>query len=125
MNNKGIAIHTILLLLVGVLVVGILVYLVYKSISGSTLSKYECQTHAISWCTRMRMSDHWTSTCSCDDGTCLGHGCCAAHPNCQWNQWVQYCVKSYNDWTWNFDPSATASLYDQDSDTYCPRVGVS
>ena len=125
---KGIAIQTILLLLVGILVVGILVYLVYTYTTGSTLSKYECQTNVINWCTRMRMSQYWPDPpggCSCDDGTCLGSGCCAAYPNCQWNQWVKKCVKSDTDWHWNFDPSATASEYDNHASTYCPRVGVS
>ena len=51
---KGIAIQTILLLLVGTLVVGILVYATYKSTTGSPLSEYECRGRMITWCTGCR-----------------------------------------------------------------------
>jgi hypothetical protein len=51
MNNKGIAIRTILLLLIGVLVAGILIYFVYRSFSGSAMSREECRARGISWCT--------------------------------------------------------------------------
>jgi hypothetical protein len=48
---KGIAIQTILLLLVGVLVVGILVYMVYRYTAGKTLSAYDCKALFVGWCT--------------------------------------------------------------------------
>ncbi len=51
MMNKGIAIRTILLLLIGVLVTAILVYYVYVYFSGSALSREECRARAVSWCT--------------------------------------------------------------------------
>jgi len=51
MNNKGIAIQTILLLLIGVLVAGLLVYYTYRYFSGSALSREECRARAVSWCT--------------------------------------------------------------------------
>ncbi len=125
--NKGIAIRTILLLLVGVIVAGVLIYLVYSVTTGSTLSSTACQSRVISYCTRRKMMGWNDGACSCDDGTCLGSGCCppvGTDPNCPWNQWVKNCVKSDTDWHWNFDPSATASNYDQTPSQYCPRVGV-
>ena len=122
--SKGIAIQTILLLVVGILVVGIVVYMVYRFTTGSTLSKYECQSRVVSWCTRMRMSVHWNSGCDCTDGTCL-HTCPDQCPNCPWDQWVKFCVISESDRRWNFDPSATIHQYDGAASTYCPRVGVS
>jgi len=48
--GKGIAITTILLLLVGSLVTGITVYYTYRSVSGSPLSEHECRGMMISWC---------------------------------------------------------------------------
>jgi len=51
MKNKGIAIRTILLLLIGVLVAGLLIYYVYRSFSGSAMSREECRSRAVSWCT--------------------------------------------------------------------------
>ena len=55
---KGIAIQTILLLLVGILVVGILVYLVYRYTRSSTLSKTECMGLVTNWCTTC-MTSGW------------------------------------------------------------------
>ena len=49
--SKGIAIETILLLLVGIIVVGVIVYLVYTYATGKTLSAYECRAKMVSWCT--------------------------------------------------------------------------
>ena len=48
--RKGIAITTILLLLVGSLVTGVTVYYTYRSMSGSPLSEYECRGMMVSWC---------------------------------------------------------------------------
>ena len=49
--KKGIAIQTILLLVVGIIVAGILVYLVYSYTTGQTLSAHECRAKMMSWCT--------------------------------------------------------------------------
>jgi hypothetical protein len=51
MNNKAIAINTILLLVVGLIVVGVIVYLVYTFTSGPTLSVQDCKTKIIQYCT--------------------------------------------------------------------------
>jgi hypothetical protein len=91
---KGIAIQTILLLLVGILVVGILVYLVYRySTSSSTLSTTECLTKVTNWCTSCMVSGWDTSvslskdvqdcakkiigsaTANWDDNLNCGNGC--------------------------------------------------
>jgi hypothetical protein len=50
MKNKGIAVNTILMLLVGIIVVGIIIILVYKYVLGPQLGEPECKAKAISWC---------------------------------------------------------------------------
>jgi hypothetical protein len=55
--NKGIATETILLLLVGIIVVGILIFLVYKYVIGSPLGQAECRGMAINWCTSCKNFD--------------------------------------------------------------------
>ena len=52
--TKGIAIETILLLLLGILVVGILVYLLYKYVFNPVLPEQVCRSRAVSWCTLCR-----------------------------------------------------------------------
>jgi hypothetical protein len=52
--SKGIAIDTILMLLVGILVVGIVVYLVYRYMLSPGLDEPACRTEAINWCTNCR-----------------------------------------------------------------------
>ena len=49
--TKGIAVQTILMLLVGILVVGIIVYMVYRYFVGAPLAMEECRARAITWCT--------------------------------------------------------------------------
>jgi len=49
--TKGIAVQTILMLLVGILVVGIIVYMVYRYFVGAPLGMEECRSRAITWCT--------------------------------------------------------------------------
>jgi hypothetical protein len=51
MSIKGIAVQTILLLLVGILTVGVIIYAVYTLTSGSTMSELQCRGLIISWCT--------------------------------------------------------------------------
>jgi len=48
---KGIAIETILLLLLGILVAGILVFLLYKYVFNRVLPLELCASMAINWCT--------------------------------------------------------------------------
>jgi len=49
--KKGIATETILLLLLGILVVGILVFLLYKYVFNPVLPEEVCKSRAVSWCT--------------------------------------------------------------------------
>jgi len=55
--SKGIAIRTILYLLIGVLVVGILVYLVYSYVVNPILPQTQCRAVATSWCTSCKTVD--------------------------------------------------------------------
>jgi hypothetical protein len=48
--SKGIAIQTILTLLLGILVVGIVVYLVYTYTTGPGLDINKCRTIVTNWC---------------------------------------------------------------------------
>ena len=49
--SKGIAIRSILLLLIGILVAVGLIYLVYRYATSSQLGMEECRAAIISWCT--------------------------------------------------------------------------
>lgn len=53
--SKGIATETILYLLVGILVVGILVYLIYRYAISKPLGESECRSLAVSWCTSCKI----------------------------------------------------------------------
>ena len=70
MRNKGIAVRTILLLVVGVLVAGILVYMVYSYFGGSALSESDCKARLISWCTTCNMSSYNAPIKAKEAGTC-------------------------------------------------------
>ena len=61
MKNKGIAVDTILLLLVGIIVVGIIIFLVYKYVLGPQLGEPECKAKAISWCSNCKNAE-WLGT---------------------------------------------------------------
>ena len=75
--TKGIAIQTILMLLVGILVVGIIVYMVYRYFVGAPLSEQECRARAITWCTGCK-NGGWTAGQGSTSGTDLGT-CAATH----------------------------------------------
>jgi len=51
MMIKGIAITSILLLTVGIIVSGIVIYQVYRTTTGTQLSEHECRTRMVNWCT--------------------------------------------------------------------------
>jgi hypothetical protein len=52
--SKGIAIETILYLLIGILVVGIVIYMVYTYVIGSPIGEQQCRSMAITWCTNCK-----------------------------------------------------------------------
>ena len=52
--SKGIAIQTILLLVVGIIVAGALVYLIYYYTSSEQLSAHECRARLSELCTQCR-----------------------------------------------------------------------
>jgi len=88
--TKGIAIQTILMLLVGILVVGIIVYMVYRYFVGAPLSEQECRARAITWCTGCKNSNtgvtgDWSvagSAPGSDLNTCAGTYFGGAPDNC-------------------------------------------
>jgi len=104
---KGIAIQTILLLLIGVLVVGLLVYFVYRTFSGTSLNQQECREKVISWC----------STCSLG-GYVL--------PGLDMGSDVATCVNTYysslNSWVAGDDCNDNRGTPRQNSSTICPLV---
>jgi len=67
--RKGIAVRTILLLVIGILVAGILVYMVYRSFTGTTLSQEECRSRAISYCT-LCYTSNWLSEIEAGAAAC-------------------------------------------------------
>jgi len=89
-KRKGIAIQTILMLLVGILVVGIIVYMVYRYFVGAPLNEQECRSRAITWCTGCKNSNagvtgDWTAAGSApgnDLDTCAGTYFGGAPTNC-------------------------------------------
>jgi len=58
--SKGIAIQTILYLLVGVLVVAVVIYLVYTYAAGPGLDQQQCRSLVQNWCTSCKIAD-WAS----------------------------------------------------------------
>ena len=94
--TKGIAIQTILLLLVGILVVGIIVYMVYRYFVGAPLSEQECRARAITWCTGCKNGD-WTagqgSTSGTDLETCANDWFPGIPSDCSGaNAWCGACI---------------------------------
>lgn len=63
---KGIAIQTVLLILIGVIVIGIMAYLVYKGATTKTLSVFECKAKLIDIC-RMCGNTNWDIGYPLDD----------------------------------------------------------
>ena len=59
--SKGIAIDTIILLVIGIIVVGILVYLVYKYTSGSSLSLQKCSAELQVICNNCKLAN-WSAS---------------------------------------------------------------
>jgi len=55
--SKGIAINTILYLLLGVLVVGVVVYLVYTYVTGAGLDVQSCRSIVQNWCTSCKIAN--------------------------------------------------------------------
>ena len=71
--RKGITIRTIMLISVGVFVVGILIYMVYKYASGSMISEADCNARITEACTVCKGVNwkKWPSTdCSVDPTWC-------------------------------------------------------
>jgi len=66
--KKGIATETILLLLLGILIVGILVYLLYKYVFSPVLPEQVCRSRATSWCTLCKNAYGSSFTCTDIDG---------------------------------------------------------
>jgi len=66
--KKGIAVETILLLLLGILVVGILVYLLYKYVFNPVLPEQVCRSRATSWCTFCKNAYGSTFKCPTVEG---------------------------------------------------------
>jgi hypothetical protein len=55
--SKGIAIQTILMLLVGILVVGIVVYMVYRYATKSSIGQEGCRAVIMDWCSMCKNFD--------------------------------------------------------------------
>lgn len=120
MINKGIAIRTILLLAVGVLVLGIIVYLFFRTTTGSTLSSTQCMSRVVSWCTICKLKG-WSTPCTINGADPTKCECLGPGTNI-YSNWTEKCI--IPDGYWNFDPSATYNDYQNNPSTYCVNVGV-
>jgi len=92
--SKGIAINTILYLLLGVLVVGVVVYLVYTYVTGAGLDVQSCRSIVQNWCT----------SCNADSD-------------------VEYCVDTYFATTWDPTGADCDDDFagDDDTDVFCAQ----
>jgi len=59
--RKGIATQTILLMLIGIIVVGILIYIVYRIVTTQSLSEEQCRARWINQC-MMCKNINWQNT---------------------------------------------------------------
>jgi hypothetical protein len=66
--SKGIAINTILYLLIGVLVVGVIVYLIYTYATGAGMDIADCRSRVQNWCGSCRISG-WSSSVGVSSST--------------------------------------------------------
>jgi len=94
--RKGIAIQTILLLLVGIIVVSILVYMIYRYTGGGVLNEQSCRSEMISWC-----------------NLCLG-GKFQSGP--AMSEGLKDCAKKY----WNIDPPVRPCYAAKDCSGFLP-----
>ena len=103
--SKGIAIQTILYLLLGIIVVGIIVYLVYTYTTGGQLSEQQCRSRIITWCTGCSVAN-WAA----------GTGTLAAGSD------VENCIETYfgtgDDWS-GADCDATVGGTSGEVETFC------
>ena len=56
--EKGVAIHYIVALVIGMVVVVVVVYWVYKSFSSTVISAQECEAKFVDWCT-LCLNNNW------------------------------------------------------------------
>lgn len=101
--SKGIAIRTILYLLLGILVVGIVVYLVYTYVTGPGMDIQDCRARVQNWCTSCKVAG-WAS----------GFGTIPAGGD------IETCVDTYFATTW--DPTGADCLDDAaavSTETFC------
>ena len=55
--SKGIATETIIKIMLGLIVVAIILYLIYKFVLKSPISPEECKARLVSWCTSCKISN--------------------------------------------------------------------
>jgi len=65
--KKGIATETTILILIGILVIAIMAYLIYKAATTKTLSMYQCKAKLMDVC-RMCKNTNWNEDYDLDQG---------------------------------------------------------
>jgi hypothetical protein len=55
--SKGIATETIIKIMLGLIVVAIILYLIYKFVLKSPIAPEECKSRLVSWCTSCKISN--------------------------------------------------------------------
>jgi hypothetical protein len=73
MKTKGVAVSTIIMVMLGVIVLLFVGYWLVRTFTGSTLSKEECRSEYIQWC-RTCAGMSWTGTATWEASlvSCLG-----------------------------------------------------
>jgi len=112
--TKGIAIQTILMLLVGILVVGIIVYMVYRYMFSPGLSQNDCRAQLVSWCTTCR-TVAWTGGFGLSDNVAK---CTNTYFGSGWTSGDKCHQKAGA----NCNPAAGGTCANI---TICPAVGIS
>jgi hypothetical protein len=66
--KKGIATETTILILIGILVIAIMAYLIYKAATAKALSMYECKSKLMDIC-RMCKNTNWDASYNLTGGS--------------------------------------------------------
>jgi len=56
--SKGIATETIIKIMLGLIVVAIILYLIYKFVLKSPIGSEECKARLVSWCTSCKIANY-------------------------------------------------------------------
>lgn len=103
----------------------VIIFLIYRTTTSSTLSTTICMSKVIDWCTRCKLKGTavWTCNSCCNSNDPSKCSCLSSGPD---YEWVQKCIVTIGpNLMFNFDKEAAYQLYELQPWKYCQRVGVS